>query len=323
MTALSNFLRFLITFLSFPHNLKDEKINNKQNGLIDELYDKSKLILKDVKRYEKNKLITHKKFSNSLLSLFINKKLKNFLRIGFIQKMFFVHNRLYNKYFLKNILDTNSNFWIKLLNENPVGNPVPFFLYKKSSGNRIRHIYLFKKIYDFANIDSSASIIEIGGGYGCMLDIANKAIEDLNYLIFDLPEVNLLQYYYLKSNDINCELDEINAKLILTSKIEIMKKKLDFLKRNGKKIVLIANWSLSEMPLLMRENLKFLISECDYSEISFQSSFENISNLDYFLNLKIDLKKKYHFDIKEIKEMNGFINKNKHYLILLRKHVSS
>ena len=72
---------------------------------------------------------THKIFSNSVLSLIKSGNLQNFLRLGFIQKMFFVHNRFYNYKFLKKILSKKSEFWIKLLSENSVGNPVPFFLY--------------------------------------------------------------------------------------------------------------------------------------------------------------------------------------------------
>ena len=47
----------------------------------------------------------------------------------------------------------NWNLWKKLLVENNVGNPVNYFLYKKSSGNRIRQVYHLKKFVDFANLD--------------------------------------------------------------------------------------------------------------------------------------------------------------------------
>jgi hypothetical protein len=69
--------------------------------------------------------------------------------------MFFVHNRFYNIKFLNEILKFKSDTWNKLLIENPVGNPVPFFLYKKSSGNRIRHVFLLKKIFEYCQITDS------------------------------------------------------------------------------------------------------------------------------------------------------------------------
>ena len=61
----------------------------------------------------------------------------------------------------------------KLLSENEIGNPVPYFLYKKSSGNRIRHVYHLYKYLKYNTLDTNL-FIEIGGGYGCMSDILQK-----------------------------------------------------------------------------------------------------------------------------------------------------
>ena len=57
-----------------------------------------------------NKLKTHILFSKTVDSLIKEKKLDNFLRQGFIQKMFFVHNRLYNIFFFLKLLITVSFF---------------------------------------------------------------------------------------------------------------------------------------------------------------------------------------------------------------------
>ena len=92
------------------------------------------------------------------------------------------------------------DLFIKLLEENTVGNPVPFFLYKKSSGNRIRHIYLLKKIFDFGEINNVDAVIEIGGGYGCMA----KIFEDIN------PNVDEIELFIKKiSNTFNNDYDVI------------------------------------------------------------------------------------------------------------------
>ena len=40
------------------------------------------------------------------------------------------------------------NIWKKILIENEIGNPVRYFLYPQSSGNRIRQVYLIKKLSD-------------------------------------------------------------------------------------------------------------------------------------------------------------------------------
>ena len=44
--------------------------------------------------------------------------------------------------------DKNWKLWNILLKENNIGNPVPYFLYSKSSGNRIRQVYILKKFID-------------------------------------------------------------------------------------------------------------------------------------------------------------------------------
>ena len=89
-------------------------------------------------------------------------------------------------------------FWEKLLLENDIGNPIRYFLYKKSSGNRIRQVYHLKNFCDYSNLNLKKIkyVIEIGGGYGCMASIFYKINPNIKYFIFDTKEVNLLQYYY-------------------------------------------------------------------------------------------------------------------------------
>ena len=316
MKIINNIIRKLMIYLSFPDNLKKEVLSNHQLKTIDEVNIKLENI---VNEKLDNKLKTHKIFSENVFSLIKNKNLDNFLRKSFIQKMFFVHNRFYNIKFLKNILNTKSKFWIDLLEENSIGNPVPFFLYEKSSGNRIRHVYLLKKILDYGDINKIDSVIEIGGGYGCMLSIIKKINNNVDYTIFDLPEVNLLQYYYLKSNNINCDLDNINLNINLISKLELLKRKLNLLKKNEKTILVIANWSISEMPMNLRKNLEFLFEECNYGVVSYQNKFENMDNVEYFFNFSDKLSNNYISNISYLKEMNSKLKKNEHYILLLKK----
>ena len=63
------------------------------------------------------------------MELLKEKKIQNFLREGFIQKMFFVHNRLFIYDELKILKKSKKwKFYKKLLNEDNVGNPVRFFI---------------------------------------------------------------------------------------------------------------------------------------------------------------------------------------------------
>ena len=88
-------IKKLSIFLSFPNNLFKEKKNKKKLELQIFLKKKGDKIIKN----NLNKLKTHSIFSNNVLNLIINLKLDNFLRYSFIQKMFFVNNRLYLFFF--------------------------------------------------------------------------------------------------------------------------------------------------------------------------------------------------------------------------------
>ena len=318
MKKINDFLRLLLTFLSFPNNLDKEILTNNQKNLVEDLKLKVDLLIQNEQKFQK--MNTHKIFSNSVLSLIKSGNLKNFLRLGFIQKMFFVHNRFYNYKFLKNILSKKSDFWTKLLEEVSIGNPVPFFLYKASSGNRIRQVYLLKKGFEYAQIETVDAVIEIGGGYGSMASILHNVNKNIEYTIYDLPEVNLLQFYYLMSQNINCEISAVSKNINLISQIDLLKEKLNSLKQKNKKILIIANWSLSEMPISLRKSLEFLFDNCDYAFISFQDYFEDISNILYFNELKKNLIHNFSVSMGPIYEMNSILNSNKHFYFLVKKN---
>ena len=290
---LINFQRKMRAFLSFPYNYP-ENLDNKDLKLIDELHSKAKkLILNNRKNYKK----THKIFSNETLQMFLDKKLTNFFQNSFIQKMFFVHNRFFLKSYLDEIKkDKKWKFWENLLIENNIGNPVRYFLNPFTSGNKIFQTYHLKKYKDFLKfgLNNFHIIIEFGGGYGNMAYTFKKINKKCKYVIFDTPEVNLLQFYYLKRNNINVSFDyKKKSNVILISSITQLKKIVNNSK--NKKKLFIANWSLSETPKIFRKKFKFIFKKFDFQLISFQKTFENINNIKYFQafdknNLKINRK---------------------------------
>ena len=125
-------IRKISTFLSilFVNEMNDiiNRDKNLQNNI------------KKLKKKYKDLKITHVNFNNKIYNFIKAGKINNFLRVSFIQKMFFVHNRLFI-FFELNELKKGWNFYRKLLVEDNVGNPVRYFLYPKSSGNRINHVY--------------------------------------------------------------------------------------------------------------------------------------------------------------------------------------
>jgi len=196
-----DFFRKFATFLSIFF------INKKINLSRDyKIFKKINIKIKENKIDNKNLRKTHQIFNNRLYQLLKNNNLKNFLRVNFIQKMFFVHNRYFIFKELKRLKkDKNWLFYRKLIKEDGVGNPVRYFLYPESSGNKINHVFHLSILKNEFNVKLKKinKIFEFGGGYGCMARIFSKINKNINYLCFDTYYVNLLQYYYLKHNNLN------------------------------------------------------------------------------------------------------------------------
>ena len=75
-----------------------------------------------------------------------------------------------------------------------------------------------------------------------MARIFSKINKKLRYTCFDTSYVNLLQYYYLKHNNLNVGFSK--NKIYLTSTVGMLEKNID---------LFIANWSLSETPISFRK----------------------------------------------------------------------
>ena len=308
---LSNFLRKILSLLSF-WSLNDLNSIKSRDKKILKIIEKKLNNINFNKKYLKN---THNLFNKKILNLLKKRELTNFLRKNFIQKMFFVHNRLF---ILKELLelkkDKNWILYKKLIEEDNVGNPVRYFLYPKSSGNRINHVYHLSVLTKEFNINLKKlnNVFEFGGGYGCMARIFSKINKRTVFTCFDTNIVNLLQYYYLKQNNLDVGFSKKN-KFHLISNI----KKINTRYSNS---LFIANWSLSETPINFRKKFIKSIKNSKLILISFQENFENIDNLKYFKNLKKNLEKK--FEIKIIKNefyKGNFFKKQKHFFFIAKK----
>ena len=190
-------LASLLSFWSF-----NEEISEKKDLYIRKIIQKQ---ISKIKIENKNLNKTHQKFNLEISNLLKSRNLKNFLRKNFIQKMFFVHNRFF---ILKelNILrkDKKWKFYQRIIEEDNVGDPVRYFLYPKSSGNKINHAYHLSVLSSELNLDLRKvhKVFEFGGGYGCMARIFSKINNKISYICFDTNYINLLQYYYLSHEQI-------------------------------------------------------------------------------------------------------------------------
>jgi putative sugar O-methyltransferase len=311
---INNLIRKLISYLSFWCK-NNKKISISQNGSI-------KIFIK--KNLKKNYLIrknlkkTHNIFNNQIYSLLKKENIENFLRENFIQKMFFLHNRFFVFFELKELKKaTNWKFYKNLIKENSIGNPIRYFLYQDSSGNRINHVYHLSLLNKELNIslEKIKTVFEFGAGYGCMAHIFAKINSKIKYTCFDTHYVNLLQYYYLKNNNLDVSFSK-KSNFHLTSNISDLKGKII----RTSKSIFIANWSLSETPMVFRKKIIPIIKNSEYILINFQEKFEDIDNLKYFIKLKSTMSKIY--DIKIIKNKfykGNILNKQNHYSFLGKK----
>ena len=138
------------------------------------------------------------------------------------------------------------------------------------------------------------NIIEFGGGYGCLCNLIKKIYNINYYIIYDLPEVNLLQYYYLKKLNYNVYLDQIQLKrtntIYLFSDIIKLKK---FLKNsNFNNYMFLSNWGFSEVPTILRKKFNSIIIKSKITFIAFQKNFETVNNFNYFSKILVNRKNK-------------------------------
>jgi len=313
---INNFGKYCLTLLSFFFYSKNNLSNLQNRHQI--VSKKLKFKLEELKLRKQSKLKTHKIFSRLVYDLILKNKTINFLTNTHIQNIFFIHNRLFIVNELRELQKDKKKWllWKRLLVENGVGNPIRYFLYPKSSGNRIRQVYHLKKYYDYSKINffKVKHILEIGGGYGCMAQIFKKINKDCTYVIYDTVEVNLLQYYYLQMNKISVVMNKIEkGKVCLINELDLIDKFNDSIKQNIYSL-LIANWSISEFPINLRNKIINKTKKFLNLIICFQDKFENINNKNYFLSYQKKIEKKVFTKIEKLKYYKkSFFNKSNHF----------
>ena len=177
------------------------------------------------------------------------------------------------------------------LRETKIGNPKPYYLDLSTSGNLIHNAYSVSKLFSKCSLKDFFKVVEFGGGYGSMCRLFRNMNYLNKYIIFDLPEFSALQNFYL---------DYIGTEF--TNNTVFTSNKNDFKSQNSG-CLLIATWSLSEMPLILREKLLEQL-KFDYCLIAFQSVFDEIDNVDYFNKFK-DRYENINFEISPINHLKG------------------
>ena len=187
--------------------------------------------------------------------------------------------------YLKN--DSQWGRWEKTLQESWVGHSKPYAYYPTSSGNQVHMVYhlaRYSETFPEISFKNFSTIFEFGGGYGLLAKLISGLGFHGTYIIFDLPEFNALQEYYLSAHGIKVSRKPMRGPVvILLSNLDDLKKQFELTPTLD---MFIALWSLSESPISVRENIFARMPQPQYWMIGYQEGFDGADNLRYFSELK-------------------------------------
>jgi hypothetical protein len=144
-----------------------------------------------------------------------------------------------------------------------------------------------------------------------MAQIFQRVNKKNKYIIFDLLEVNLLQYYYLKKNGFKVSINKDDGSNIILVNSLFLLKKILLKYRLNKNSLFIANWSISETPIRFRKKFKFIYKFFNYQLIAYQKRFEGIDNVSFFKKSIIN-----NLVNKDFVMQKCFLIRNSFYLII-------
>ena len=176
--------------------------------------------------------------------------------------------------------------WRPALREHTVGFPRPFYRYPKASGDLIHHAYhacRFEETTGVSLADLSV-IVEFGGGYGSMCRVLHQLGFSGAYLIFDLPELSVIQRFFLPHVGIATEkpgTTSFPARGVVTaSEVDDFKRLMR--SRPPGRAAFIATWSLSEAPVDLRAAILSELTAFDAFLVAYGDDFAGVDNRAFF-----------------------------------------
>jgi hypothetical protein len=260
-----------------------------------------------------NTHLTEPQWSNdsiALTNLILNENPRDFLRWKIISStmfMPFAHYIYQELNYLKNQPDWNKR-WRKAIVESSIGNPPPYLFYPITSANLIHHAYHLAQFEEKTGVclKSIDFIFEFGGGYGSMCRLFYNLGFRGKYVIYDLPPFSALQTYFLRSIGVPVisltEFFSANSGVVCLTKTNQLK--LAISRSKQLKNLFIATWSMSEVPLVLREVILSLVASFQAYLFAYQEKFGDVDNLLFFENWKNHNQNVVWDDVK-IKHMPG------------------
>jgi len=176
--------------------------------------------------------------------------------------------------------------WQPALAETAVGSPPLYHLYPRSSANLIHHTYHVCRFEEVTRLEipSFHNVTEVGGGYGSMCRLLFKLGFQGYYAILDLPGFSALQRFFLRSLGlpvVSSDRSRTGIQLLCDiGQLASLSPPAD----GG--ALAIATWSLSEMPLIVREDLEPHLLRSHAFLFAYQEHFGGVNNLEYFQGLR-------------------------------------
>ncbi len=168
--------------------------------------------------------------------------------------------------------------WSHALLESPAGCPAPYRGFKASSGTLIHHAYhlLILERTIGRRIENLREMVEFGGGYGSFARLVYGLGFDGRYHVYDFPELNALQRYYVNS------VAAADGGAAFPDTFVSTSDRLALPTVHADDSLFVALWSLSETPLHERELWIGRIAAAGHVLIAYQAEFEDVGNDAWF-----------------------------------------
>ena len=182
--------------------------------------------------------------------------------------------------------------WRSAVRETTLGRPRPLPRCPWSSANMIFQAYHLCRFEEATGhpLASMPLIVEFGGGYGRLCQLAHDLGFRGTYVIFDLPEVAVLQRFYLRHVGIPVsEMSAIGdargatwpASGVVTV-VDVAELSTLLRRRPRAEAAFVAVGSLSEAPLALRETLLAEVASFDAFLIFYSAHHDALDNRAYF-----------------------------------------
>jgi hypothetical protein len=176
--------------------------------------------------------------------------------------------------------------WRSAVRETTLGRPRPLPRCPWSSANMIFQAYHLCRFEEATgrSLASMPVIVEFGGGYGRLCQLAHDLGFKGTYVIFDLPEVAVLQRFYLRH--VGIKVSESREATWPASGVVTVVDAAELaalLRRRPRgEAAFVAVGSLSEAPLALRETLLAEVESFDAFLIFYAAQHDALDNRAYF-----------------------------------------